>query len=235
MTIRSRYKAALIALVLAAVGVGIWATLTYTGGTPVVSAQALGERAKAERDSLIASLASGKALYFRIESYNLGESAVEETWMVLGENNEVTRTVTQSRNSEGTLVATGDSSGGVFTHTDHVTGEVMTMADDVTYSAEDWVSSAWTAVETLQSRGLTYLSAGTLDGKTSAIFETTSSTPDDDYGPAANYRHRIEVAVDAPLIHRQFIYKVDGETETLVSSLALTSYEVRAGSDAPAS
>ena len=126
--------------------------------------------------------------------------------MVLGSDGELVRAITQSKDSSGSIVATGESSGGVLTHTDHVTGEVMTLPDDTG-----------------------------LNGRTSAVYESTGGTEADSYGPAATYRHMLEMVVDAPLIHRQSIYVVDGDNETLVNSLFLPGYDVKNGSEAPVS
>ncbi len=141
--------AALIAII---VGVGIWVVFTYSSGGPVVSAREMGERATAARDMVIGDLAPGKALYFRTDSYNAGQSTTEESWMVLGDKEELVRAVTQVRDTGGSLIATAESRGGVLTHSDHVTGDVITLPDATGYSMSDWVASALTGIETLNSR-----------------------------------------------------------------------------------
>ena len=66
----------------------------------------------------------------------------------------------------------------------------------------------------------------TLNGRDSIIFDSTAYL-----SSRAQYRHLVEVAEDALLVHRQFTYSLEGNQEKLVSNLFLTGYEE--DSDAP--
>ena len=220
-------------LTILVVALAIGTTIACSGEAPVVSAQEMERRAQERRDALMSSLTEGRVLYMKTTRYSpnaLGmgtpdypypERVIDETWMMVGEEGILTSIISKAYDPNGALIATStsESSGGVF-H-DLIADETMEIPDMTGYVLADAMGEFWRFAEQLEEDGYAYVRSGTLNGEDSAVYSRTYTQPGGDV-----WRYEIEMAVNAPLLHRQSVYEVADGVETLLSEDIFLDYSV---------
>ena len=95
--------------------------------------------------------------------------------MRLGPGASVDAEVSKTYDANGTLVATGVMSNGVTVYNDLVHSRSYEMPAIAIEGFHDWLHDVWTLPDRLVQEGFSDMGQGTLNGKTSLIYETTPS------------------------------------------------------------
>ena len=221
MTIITRRQALVLVIVMGLLAMSLALSWdVFIDRDQTVSAQEAGQEAREQRDALVSSLTPGAVLYQKFSHYNRHASTpetVRETWMRLGPGASVVAEVSKTYDANGTLVATGVMSNGVTFYNDLVHSRSYEMPAIAIEGFHDWPHDVWTLPDRLVQEGFSDMGQGTLNGKTSLIYETTGTvTFDEAVGPQST-RTEIELVRDAPLLHRETHY-TDGvkDKETIL-------------------
>ena len=133
------------------------------------------------------------------------QTTIVESWLVADEQGQRVAMVATLRNLEGDLLAyTELHDDGTVTYTDLVAGMILPLPPEFLSDIEGSLSPFWDAMLSLQGPEWEFKGRGTLNGRTSLIYER--------YSTDAGKLSRIEVVENAPLLFSESRYE-DGVLE----------------------
>ena len=204
-------------LLVLSLGVGVWIGVKQLIGNSPASTPEIGASAEQNKQALLEGIRQGRPLYFKTTKYKReparnGEpnTLVYEDWMVADQNGQRTDIVGTLRDTEGNLLGyTELHDDGTKTYTDLVAGMILPLSPEFLLDIEGSLSPFWDHLLALQDSEWELKGRGTLNGRTSLIFEK--------YSTDAGKLSRMEVVENAPLLRSESRYE-DGvlEEQTVV-------------------
>ena len=197
-------------------GVGVWIGLEQLIGSSPAATPEIGASAEQNKQALLEGIREGRPLYFKTVRYKkepvvFGEggshpqTTIVEEWMVADEQGQRVAMAATARDLEGNLLGyTELHDDGTVTYTDLVAGMILPLPPEFLSDIEGTLSPFWDHMLSLQRPGFEFKGRGTLNGRTSLIFEK--------YSTDAGKLWRTEVVENAPLLFSQSRYE-DGVLE----------------------
>ena len=197
-------------------GVGVWIGLEQLIGSSPAATPEIGASAEQNKQALLEGIRQGRPLYDKTVRYQkdpvvFGEggshpqTTIVESWLVADEQGQRVAMVATLRNLEGDLLAyTELHDDGTVTYTDLVAGMILPLPPEFLSDIEGSLSPFWDAMLSLQGPEWEFKGRGTLNGRTSLIYER--------YSTDAGKLSRIEVVENAPLLFSESRYE-DGVLE----------------------
>ena len=196
-------------------GVGVWIGLEQLiGNSPAVTPE-IGASAEQNKQALLEGIRQGRPLYDKTVRYQKDpvvfeegrshpQTTIVESWLVADEQGQRVAMAATVRDLEGNLLAYVElHDDGTVTFTDLVAGMILDMPPEFLSDIEGTFSPYWDHMLSLQDSGWEFKGRGTLNGRTSLIFELEH----DD-----GVTHRMEVVENAPLLRSESRYE-DGVLE----------------------
>ena len=176
------------------------------GGNSPAATPEIGASAEQNKQALLDGIREGQPLYFKTLIYKREpardgdpNTLVYEDWMVADQNGLRTDIVGTLRDTEGNLLGyTELHDDGTVTYTDLVAGMVLPLPSEFLSDIEGSLSPFWDHMLSLQDSGWEFKGRGTLNGRTSLIFEREY---DDEV------TSRTEVVENAPLLRSESRYE----------------------------
>ncbi len=197
-------------------GVGVWIGVKQLIGNSPAATPEIGASAEQNKQALLDGIREGRPLYFKTERYKKDpvvfagggshpQTTIVESWLVADEQGQRVAMVSTLRDLEGNLLGyTELHDDGTVTFTDLVAGMVLDMPPEFLSDIEGTFSPYWDHMLSLQDSGWEFKGWGTLNGRTSLIFEK--------YSTDAAKLWRTEVVENAPLLFSESRYE-DGVLE----------------------
>ena len=187
-------------------GAGVWIGVEQLRGNSPAATPEIGASAEQNKQALLDGIRQGRPLYFKTLIYKREpardgdpNTLVYEDWMVADQNGLRTDIVGTLRDTEGNLLGyTELHDDGTVTYTDLVDGMVFELPSEFLSDIEGSLSPFWDHMLSLQESGWEFKGRGTLNGRTSLIFER-------EYDDGVT--SRIEVVENAPLLRSESRYE----------------------------
>ena len=187
-------------------GVGVWIGVKQLIGNSPAATPEIGASAEQNKQALLDGIREGRPLYFKTVIYNREpardgdpNTLVYEDWMVADQNGLRTDIVGTLRDTESNLLGyTELHDDGTETYTDLVAGMVLPLPSEFLSDIEGSLSPFWDHMLSLEDSGWEFKGRGTLNGRTSLIFEREY---DDEV------TSRTEVVENAPLLRSESRYE----------------------------
>ena len=187
-------------------GVGVWIGVKQLIGNSPAATPEIGASAEQNKQALLDGIREGRPLYFKTLIYKREpardgdpNTLVYEDWMVADQNGLRTDIVGTLRDTEGNLLGyTELHDDGTVTYTDLVAGMVFDQHSEFLSDIEGSLSPFWDGLLALQDSGWEFKGRGTLNGRTSLIFER-------EYDDGV--MSKIEVVENAPLLRSESRYE----------------------------
>ena len=192
-------------------GAGVWIGVEQLRGNSPATDAEISASAEQNKQALLEGIRQGRPLYFKTVKYKREpardgdpNTLVYEDWMVADQDGQRTDIVGTLRDTEGNLLGyTELHDDGTVTYTDLVAGMVLPLRPEFLSDIEGSLSPFWDAMLSLQDSGWEFKGRGTLNDRTSLIFER-------EYDDGET--RRIEVVENAPLLRSESRYE-DGVLE----------------------
>ena len=196
-------------------GAAAWIGLSQLGGNNPATTPEIAASAEQNKQALLEGIRQGRPLYFKTVRYKKDpvvfesrgshpQTTIVEAWMVADEQGQRVAMASTVRDLEGNLLGYVElHDDGTVTHTDLVAGMILPLPPEFLSDIEGTLSPYWDAMLSLQRPGWEFKGRGTLNGRTSLIFER-------EYDDGET--RRIEVVENAPLLRSESRYE-DGVLE----------------------
>ncbi len=203
---------------------GAWIGFLQFGKDSLATTPEIGASAEQNKQALLEGIRQGRPLYDKTVRYRKDpvvfeggrshpQTTVVESWLVADEQGQRVAMTATVRDLEGNLLGyTELHDDGTVTHTDIVAGLILPQPTEFLSDIEGTFGPYWDHLLTLQDSEWESKGRGTLNGRTSLIFEL-----EHDDGTL----WRMEVVENAPLLHSQSTYE-DG---VLVSRTTVVEYK----------
>ena len=196
-------------------GAAAWIAVSQLGGNSPATTPEIGASAEQNKQALLEGIRQGRPLYDKTVRYQKDpvvfeegrshpQTTIVESWLVADEQGQRVAMAATVRDLEGNLLAYVElHDDGTVTFTDLVAGMILDMPPEFLSDIEGTFSPYWDHMLSLQDSGWEFKGRGTLNGRTSLIFELEH----DD-----GVTHRMEVVENAPLLRSESRYE-DGVLE----------------------
>ena len=196
-------------------GAAAWIAVSQLGGNSPAATPEIGASAEQNKQALLEGIRQGRPLYDKTVRYQKDpvvfeegrshpQTTIVESWLVADEQGQRVAMAATVRDLEGNLLAYVElHDDGTVTFTDLVAGMILDMPPEFLSDIEGTFSPYWDHMLSLQDSGWEFKGRGTLNGRTSLIFELEH----DD-----GVTHRMEVVENAPLLRSESRYE-DGVLE----------------------
>ena len=197
-------------------GAAAWIGLSQFGKDSPATTPEISASAEQNKQALLEGIREGRPLYFKTVRYKKDpvvfesrrshpQTTIVEEWMVADEQGQRVAMVSTLRNLQDDLLGYVElHDDGTVTYTDLVAEMVLPQPPEFLSDIEGTLSPFWDAMLSLQGPDWEFKGRGTLNGRTSLIFEK--------YGTDAGKLSRIEVVENAPLLFSDSRYE-DGVLE----------------------
>ena len=191
-------------------GVGVWIGVKQLIGNSPAATPEIGASAEQNKQALLDGIRQGRPLYNKTVRYQKDpvifeegrahpQTTILESWLVADEQGQRVAMAATVRDLEGNLLAyTELHDDGTVTYTDLVAGMVLPLPSEFLSDIEGSLSPFWDHMLSLEDSGWEFKGRGTLNGRTSLIFEREY---DDEV------TSRTEVVENAPLLRSESRYE----------------------------
>ena len=211
-------------MLILVLGAGVWIGLSQLGKDSLATTPEIAASAEENKQALLEGIRQGRPLYDKTVRYKKDpvvfeegrshpQTTIVESWLVADEQGQRVAMAATVRDLEGNLLGyTELHDDGTVTYTDLVAEMVLPLPPEFLSDIEGSLSPFWDAMLSLQGPEWEFKGRGTLNGRTSLIFEK--------YGTDAGKLWRTEVVENAPLLFSDSRYE-DG---VLVSQSTVAEY-----------